>query len=85
VILDDIIARTRTDLAARRAQRPLAAVEAAARALPPVRSLAAALRQPGRITCIAEFKRRSPSAGWIRQQASAADIATAYVEAGAAA
>jgi indole-3-glycerol phosphate synthase len=85
VILDDIIARTRTDLAARRQQRPLAAVEATARALPPVRSLATALRKPGRVTCIAEFKRRSPSAGWIREDASPADLATAYVEAGAAA
>ena len=85
MILDDIIARTRTDLAERRAQRPLRAVEAATRALPPVRSLAAALRKPGRVTCIAEFKRRSPSAGWIRQHASPADIATAYVGAGAAA
>ncbi|HET6282372.1 MAG TPA: indole-3-glycerol phosphate synthase TrpC [Polyangia bacterium] len=85
MILDDIIARTRTDLAARRQQRPLAAVEAAARTMPPVRSLATALRKPGRVTCIAEFKRRSPSAGWIREDALPADIAMAYVEAGAAA
>lgn len=85
MILDDIIARTRIDLAARRQQRPMAAVEEVARAQPPVRSLSSALRAPGRVTCIAEFKRRSPSAGWIRQDGDAAAVTAAYVEAGAAA
>jgi indole-3-glycerol phosphate synthase len=90
VILDDILARTRVDLEARKARRPLADIEAALAALPPARSLAQALR-PGsngtvaRPTCIAEFKRRSPSAGWIREGAEAADIARRYAAAGAAA
>jgi indole-3-glycerol phosphate synthase len=90
VILDDILARTRVDLEARRARRPLAEIEAALGALPPARSLAHALRpgpngKPARLTCIAEFKRRSPSAGWIREGAEPADIARLYAAAGAAA
>ncbi|HVV16516.1 MAG TPA: indole-3-glycerol phosphate synthase TrpC [Polyangia bacterium] len=83
MILDDILARTRADLAARRAARPLAAVEAAAAQMPPTRSLARALRQPGAITCIAEFKRRSPSAGWIAEGADPAAMARAYAAGGA--
>jgi indole-3-glycerol phosphate synthase len=85
VILDDILARTRADLPARKARRPLAAVEAEAAARPPGRGLAAALRAPGRLACIAEFKRRSPSAGWIREGADAAAITARYAAAGAAA
>jgi indole-3-glycerol phosphate synthase len=90
VILDDILARTRTDLEARRARRPLADIEAALSALPPARGFAHALRPgsngtPARLTCIAEFKRRSPSAGWIREGAEPADIARRYAAAGAAA
>ena len=83
MILDDILARTRADLAVRRGARPLAAVEAAAAQMPPARSLARALRQPGAITCIAEFKRRSPSAGWIAEGADPAAMARAYAAGGA--
>jgi indole-3-glycerol phosphate synthase len=85
MILDDILARTRADLAARKARRPLAELEAALGAAPPARSLAAALRRPGEVACIAEIKRRSPSAGWIREGADAADVARRYAGAGAAA
>jgi indole-3-glycerol phosphate synthase len=85
MILDDIIARTRGDLAIRRQQRSLAEVEAAARAEPPARGFALALRRPGQVTCIAEFKRRSPSAGWIRQGAEPGPTARIYADGGAAA
>jgi len=91
VILDDILARTRADLALRQARRPLGEIEAEAAAVAPARSLARALRPaaPGgggaRIACIAEFKRRSPSAGWIREGAAVADMAPRYARAGAAA
>jgi len=84
MILDDILARTRADLAVRRAQRPLPQLEAAAARLPPARSLARSLRQPGQIRCIAEFKRRSPSAGWIFEGADPAPVARAYAAGGAA-
>jgi indole-3-glycerol phosphate synthase len=87
MILDDIVARTRLDLVERKARTPLARLEAEVRDLPPVRSLWDALRRPGeptRLTAIAEFKRRSPSAGWIRQDAAIEAVIPAYVAAGAA-
>jgi indole-3-glycerol phosphate synthase len=85
VILDDILARTRADLALRRERVPLADLEAACRVAGRARSLAAALRRPGVVTCIAEHKRRSPSAGWIREGSDVAAVARAYAHAGAAA
>jgi indole-3-glycerol phosphate synthase len=85
MILDDILARTRADLAARKQLRPVAELEAAAAARPPVRSLARALRRPGQLACIAEFKRRSPSAGWIAETADPAALARAYAAGGAGA
>jgi indole-3-glycerol phosphate synthase len=88
MILDDILARTRTDLAARKAKTPLSEIEKGLPAGPTARSLAKALR-PGAagagLTCIAEFKRRSPSAGWIREGAKAGELARVYAGAGAVA
>jgi indole-3-glycerol phosphate synthase len=83
MILDDILARTRTDLAARQAAQPLPALEAVAAARPAVRSLAGVLRRPGQVACIAEFKRRSPSVGWIAESADPAATVRHYAEGGA--
>jgi indole-3-glycerol phosphate synthase len=85
MILDDILARTRADLEARRASRPQRELEARAADQSPARSLEAALRRPGEIACIAEFKRRSPSAGWIAEGANPTSVARAYAAGGAAA
>jgi indole-3-glycerol phosphate synthase len=85
MILDDILARTRADLPERKERQPVAALERAAAARAPARSLRAALRRPGRVTAIAEFKRRSPSLGWIREDADVAKVVAAYARAGAAA
>jgi indole-3-glycerol phosphate synthase len=85
MILDEILARTRADLPERRQQRSLAELERLAGDRAPVRSLAAALRRPGQVTAIAEFKRRSPSLGWIREGADVGAIVTSYATAGAAA
>jgi indole-3-glycerol phosphate synthase len=88
MILDDILARTRAGLVARKAARPLSEIEKSLPEGPSVRSLAKALRpgEPGAsITCIAEFKRRSPSAGWIREGAKASELARIYAASGAAA
>ena len=49
----------------------------------PARPFRAALRAGNHVALIAEFKRRSPSAGWIRRDALVAEITTAYSEAGA--
>jgi indole-3-glycerol phosphate synthase len=88
MILDDILARTRADLATRKAKKPLSDLEKGLPTGPTARSLAKALRpgKPGeQVTCIAEFKRRSPSAGWIREGAKPAEVARLYAAAGAAA
>lgn len=91
MILDDILARTRQDLAVRKAGRALSEIEKNLPPGPTVRSLAQALRPETRapglspVTCIAEFKRHSPSAGWLREGAKAAEIARTYAASGASA
>jgi indole-3-glycerol phosphate synthase len=84
MILDDILARTRITVEEARRARPLADLERQAASAPAPRGFAAALRQ-GDIACIAEFKRRSPSAGWIHQHADPVAVAGAYQSGGAAA
>jgi indole-3-glycerol phosphate synthase len=49
----------------------------------PTRPFRAALCAGSNVALIAEFKRRSPSAGWIRRDAAVAEITTAYNELGA--
>jgi indole-3-glycerol phosphate synthase len=49
------------------------------------RSLTAALRGGDGVAVIAEVKRKSPSAGWIRRDLNAAGLASTYVHGGAAA
>lgn len=89
-VLAQILATKRDEVAAARAARPWADVEAAAvaaMAAAPARGLAAALaRPPGApVRALAEVKRASPSAGPIRPGADPAAIAREYAAAGAAA
>lgn len=86
-ILDEILAVKRTEVAAARAERGLAALDADARAAGPVRGLEHALRRPAgsEVRVIAEIKRASPSAGAIRAGADPAEIARDYARAGASA
>ncbi len=84
MILDEILVQTRQTVAAARAAMPLDRLEGLARSAPAPRDFWSALqRKP--IACIAEFKRRSPSAGWIREAADPADVARKYEAGGAAA
>jgi indole-3-glycerol phosphate synthase len=84
--LDRILAAKRAKLAARK-REPTSdrTIADALASLPPTRDFAAALRHGPAPRAIAEFKRASPSRGPIREGADAADIARAYVDAGAAA
>jgi indole-3-glycerol phosphate synthase len=84
VRLDELVGATREALHRRKRERPLAEVEAEAGAVPEGRPFAEALSRPG-TSLIAEHKRRSPSAGTIREGASCADVVSAYERGGAAA
>jgi indole-3-glycerol phosphate synthase len=82
-VLVRILQSTRAELERRKRERPEA--ELADRALAArvgKRSLREALNRP-EIGVIAEFKRRSPSAGSLREDADAAEIARAYERGGA--
>ena len=84
VRLDDIIGATRERLGRARRDVPLAELERRAAEREPVRPFTEALSRPG-TSLIAEHKRRSPSAGTIREGATVADIVRAYERGGAAA
>jgi indole-3-glycerol phosphate synthase len=83
--LGQIVARTRETLALKKSRTPLEAVVGSAQTPGPRRSFASALTRPGGVRIIAEFKRRSPSRGVLRQDLPVVKAAQAYEIAGAAA
>lgn len=85
MILDEILAQTRQAVCTARGQVPPAQLEKQLATASPVRDFCAALRGKPGLACIAEFKRRSPSKGWIKQDADPVAVASAYQAAGAAA
>ena len=86
-ILAEIAAYKREEVASRKAARPRAETEAAARAADPPRGFRAALERahaPGRLALIAEIKKASPSKGLIRADFDPPALARAYADGGAA-
>jgi indole-3-glycerol phosphate synthase len=83
-VLDGIVASTREEVARRREQTPPAALERTAANRSDYRPFAQALARPG-LSVIAEHKRRSPSAGAIREDLELEDVVSAYERAGASA
>jgi indole-3-glycerol phosphate synthase len=84
VRLDELVGATREAVHRRKRERPLAELEREAGSQPEGRPFAEALSHPG-TSLIAEHKRRSPSAGTIREGASCAEVVSAYERGGAAA
>jgi indole-3-glycerol phosphate synthase len=82
-VLANIVEHKWTEIDRARREVPLAVVQEQARAAPPPRDFAGALRQPG-TRIIAEVKRASPSAGTIRAAADPVTVASTYAAAGAA-
>lgn len=82
--LDRIVGATRDRVDSARRRRPLPGLERDAGAQPPPRDFLGAVRREG-MSLVAEFKRRSPSAGPIAEVADPAQVAAAYERGGAAA
>jgi indole-3-glycerol phosphate synthase len=83
-VLDRIVEATRHDLEQRRRDRPQAELERELASRGEDRPFSEALAQPG-ISLIAEHKRRSPSAGLLRDDETVTDVVSAYERGGAAA
>jgi len=83
-VLEKIVAGTREDVRRRRAVVPLSELETALAGRGDDRPFSEALTLPG-VAVIAEHKRRSPSAGTIREGATVAEVVLAYERGGAAA
>ena len=84
-VLDRIISRKQKEVAESKATRPLSSIRQKFRNFDQPRDFFAAVSEPSEIQLIAEFKRRSPSAGEIRPGAEPADIVRGYEKSGAAA
>jgi indole-3-glycerol phosphate synthase len=84
-VLDDLVAGALQDAERRRAERPLASVEAAAAAREPALDALKALEPAERVKIIAEVKRSSPSRGALAEIADPAALAVSYETGGASA
>src|SRR5918999_1095554 len=82
--LDQLVGAAREAMERRRAEKPLSELEGQLPGRGRDRPFSEALVRPG-VSVIAEFKRRSPSAGEIRIGAEVAEVAAAYERGGASA
>jgi indole-3-glycerol phosphate synthase len=83
-MIEDLVGAARAGVERRRAEVPLEDLGRRLADRPEQRPFGEALTRPG-LSVIAEFKRRSPSAGEISDGAAPAEIARAYEQGGAAA
>lgn len=86
-ILNKIIATKTIEVAAAKARKPMAVVQAEASTASPVRDFVASIRAKianGQSAVIAEIKKASPSKGIIRADFKPAEIAKSYEQGGAA-
>lgn len=83
-ILDTIIAHKKIEVATRKAKASIKNLESRQGFAIPVRSLSNSLLKESSTGIIAEFKRKSPSKGFIKQDADVNVITTAYTQHGAA-
>ncbi len=83
-VLERIVEVTRRDLDRRRTEIPQAELERALARRGQDRPFAEALSSPG-VSVIAEYKRRSPSAGELRDASSVTEVVQAYERGGASA
>lgn len=84
-ILNTIVAEKRREVAERRERVPTAQLERSEYFSAPICSLSRQLKNRSLTGVIAEFKRRSPSKGWINRSASVSEVTPGYIRAGAAA
>jgi indole-3-glycerol phosphate synthase len=83
-VLERILHATREEVQRRKRELPIDQLQGGGEAPSVARSLRAALTEQG-ISVIAEFKRRSPSAGTLREHPDVAELVAAYERGGAAA
>lgn len=86
-ILNKIIATKVVEVAAAKAQKPLASLQAEAKSASPVRDFVQSIQNKiahGQAAVIAEIKKASPSKGVIRADFQPAEIAKSYEQGGAA-
>ena len=84
MILEEIVANTRVEVAERRQFVSLAEMRTRAESAPPARDFAGAL-QCDHVALLAEVKRASPSRGALRVELDPAQLARVYAEGGASA
>ncbi len=84
-ILDQIVAHKKREVAECRKSAPVKELELQPYFSRTVVSFRKAIADPGKKGLIAEFKRKSPSEGFINEHADAQQVTTAYAHAGASA
>lgn len=84
-ILDTIVTSKKIEVDGRKLLKPVKSLEQQSAFKREPFSMKAFLHDAGRTGIIAEFKRKSPSRGWINASADALKVTTGYVQHGAAA